>query len=71
MARLWERSRERMDCLLHGHRDLTRAAAYSETSAGRDKELHYCGACGGAAWVSTPPKARRTRTWADMGLKSP
>ena len=72
MARIWERCREWLKCSLHGHRGLSRAPAYAEVLAGAtDKELHYCGACGGPAWVSVPHEARGKRTWAGSGLGNP
>lgn len=64
----WDRSRRRLDCLIHGHRDIARAAAYGEILPGRTaKELHYCGSCGGPVWVeSRAPQA--PRDWAVTGL---
>ena len=73
MSHLCERSRERLGCLLHGHRDLSRAAAYSEVLPGglSDNELHYCGACGGPVWVAMPHQRSGPMTWASTGLRNP
>lgn len=55
MSRRCQRLRERIACLIHGHRDLTPAAAYGEILTGAaDQELHYCGACGSPVWISIP-----------------
>lgn len=66
MTRRCERLRERLDCLVHGHR-LSGAAVYSGVVPGgqRDKELHYCEACGTPVWVTLPHEAPRSRRWAD------
>lgn len=72
MKRRWQRLRERLDCSIHGHRDLARAAAYAETRTGsQDKELHYCGACGGPAWLPAPRDSKGPRSWAGTGLPNP
>ena len=69
MSRRCQRLRERIECIIHGHRDLTPAAAYGEILTGADdKELHYCGACGSAVWVTTPRNQHRPRSWSDTGL---
>lgn len=68
MTRYCERSRRRLDCLVHGHRDVTRAAAYGGVFPGQSaQELHYCGSCGGPVWVSSPPP-NRPATWDSTGL---
>lgn len=70
MSRLCERWRERLSCLLHGHRDLTCAPAYGEFVAGAagEKELHYCGACGSPTWIAKSHREPRPPTWASSGL---
>lgn len=73
MSRLWDRSRARIECLFHGHRGLSRAPAYGEVSSavGGEKELHYCGECGGPAWISKPHRASGPQTWGSTGLTNP
>lgn len=67
-ARYWDRSRRRLDCLIHGHRDVASAAAYGELPPGHAaKELHYCGSCGGPVWVEASG-TRAPRDWATTGL---
>lgn len=68
MTRRCERLRERLDCLIHGHRNLSRAPAYAEALSGpTDKELHYCGECGSPVWVPVPHDTQ-VRTWSGSGL---
>ena len=68
----FERLRERVDCLVHGHRDVARAPAYAEALSGpTDKELRYCGACGAPVWLPVPHEADWPRTWAAAGLPNP
>ncbi|HET6882339.1 MAG TPA: hypothetical protein VFI31_19395 [Pirellulales bacterium] len=69
MTRRCTRLRERLDCLFHGHRDLSRAPAYGEVLAGlADKELHYCGACGGPVWLPASHEPHGPRTWSAAGF---
>ena len=69
MSRRCQRLRERIACLIHGHHDLTPAAAYGEVLPGTaDRELHYCGACGSPVWVTIPRDQHRPPIWSDTGL---
>lgn len=65
--RLFQRLRARIDCFLHGHRDLAPADAYGEELPERDeeKQLHYCGACGSPVWV-TRRRLHESPHWADQ-----
>ncbi|MGH7135263.1 MAG: hypothetical protein ACREHD_05945 [Pirellulales bacterium] len=73
MNRLCERSRQRLNCLIHGHRDLSGPPVYAEITPGgaSEKELHYCGACGGPVWAAVPHQAMGPPTWASTGLTNP
>lgn len=69
MSRRCQRLRERIACLIHGHRDLAPAAAYGEIVPGTaDQELHYCGACGSPVWVAIPHDQHRRQSWRATGL---
>ena len=70
MSHFCERSRARLNCLMHGHRDLSGPPVYAEILPGgaTDKELHYCGACGGPVWVTVSHQVSRPPTWASTGL---
>lgn len=66
MSLLCERSRERLDCFVHGHR-VSGAAVYAgvEPDEEHDEELHYCEVCGSPVWVSVPHEAPGSRRWID------
>lgn len=51
---MFRRFRDRLDCFIHGHRDLAQADAFAEElpDLDQDKGLHYCGACGSPVWVA-------------------
>jgi len=69
MGRCFERLRERLHCLVHGHRDLAGAPAYAEVLAGRfDRELYYCGACGAPVWIPVRRDEHLPPSWTDTGL---
>jgi hypothetical protein len=69
MSRHFERLRERVDCLIHGHRDLSRAPAYGVILSGStEKELRYCSACGSPVWVAVSPDQRLPPSWSGTGL---
>lgn len=50
----FRRFRDRLDCFIHGHRDLAPADAFGEElpDRGEDKDLHYCSACGSPVWLA-------------------
>lgn len=52
--RMFKRFWDRLDCFIHGHRELAPADAFAEElpDLDQDKELHYCGACGSPVWVA-------------------
>lgn len=64
MSHLCERLRERLHCLIRGHR-VSRAPAYAAILPDRpsDKELHYCETCGSPVWVTVPRAATGALTW--------
>lgn len=47
---------QRIDCCLHGHRDLTKFATYSSLLPdGQVRDLHFCLACDSPVWITHPP----------------
>ena len=69
MNRYCERLRERLSCLIHGHRDLSPAPAYAmKLSDESAKGLHYCGACGSPVWVPIAHDSRPPQDWTNTGL---
>lgn len=63
-----QRGLQRLSCLLRGHRDLAPAGTYAEVLEGNiERELHYCGSCGGPVWVSSARDHQPALRWDETG----